>query len=80
MGCHQAGHQKEKKQENPETEKIRNMTKKLETIKEILDKEREKQERKEKQRKIILNPLKPGVWERLVIPRGGAQRPPLQSQ
>ena len=23
-----------------------------------------------------LNPLKPGVWERLVIPRGGAQRPP----
>ena len=29
---------------------------------------------------IPVNPLKPGVWERLVIPRGGAQRPPLQSQ
>ena len=29
---------------------------------------------------LKLNPLKPGVWERLVIPRGGAQRPPLQSQ
>ena len=25
-----------------------------------------------------LNPLKPDVWERLVLPRGGAQRHPLE--
>ena len=41
---------KEKKLENSETEKIRNMVKKLETIKEILDKEKEKKTRQEKVR------------------------------
>ena len=45
---------KEKKLENPATEKIKNMTKKRETIKEILDREKEKLARKEEQRKAIL--------------------------
>ena len=39
---------KENRLQNPETEKIKNMTKKLETIKQILDKEKEIQEKKEK--------------------------------
>ena len=27
---------------------------------------------------LSINPLKPDVWERLVLPRGGAQRHPLE--
>ena len=45
---------KEKKLENPATENIKNMVKKLETIKEILDREREKLARKEEQKRVIL--------------------------
>ena len=29
-------------------------------------------------KQVVINPLKPDVWERLVLPGGGAQRHPLE--